>query len=455
MEKFNEIKMGDGEKIEGLGFVLKGNVCYSLTPQEICIHENAYVVCCAGESQGVFAELPECYKDLPIHDYGDRLIIPGMIDLHLHAPQYAFKGLGMDLELLDWLNRYAFVEEMKYADLQYAKQAYTVFARQMKQSATTRACIFGTTHREATEHLMECMEMSGLISYVGKVNMDRNVIEDLCEREADTSVAETKQWLENVIERFSRTKPILTPRFIPSCSDELLCGLGQIQQAYGLPVQSHLSENPSEVQLVAKLCPEAEFYGDAYDRHGLFGKSAKTIMAHCVYSSDAELERMRENGVYVAHCPGSNLNLASGIAPIRKYLNAGLHVGLGSDIAAGHSESIFRAMTDAIQVSKLYWRLIDDNCKPITFQEAFYMATKGGGAFFGQVGSFEQGYEFDAVVIDDSELLWGVGMPVLQRLQRVVYASWDMKGICGKYVAGQNSHHTIVFSPKKCYSEKR
>ena len=125
-------------------------------------------------------------------------------------------------------------------------------------------------------------------------------------------------------------------------------------------------------------------------------------MAHCVWSDRREVGRLYENGVFVAHCPGSNLNLSSGIAPVRKYLDAGIRVGLGTDVAAGHSDSIFRAMTDAIQVSKMYWRYVDKGAAPLKFEEAFWMATRGGGEFFGRVGGFDTGYAFDALVVDDT-----------------------------------------------------
>ena len=360
-----------------------------------------------------------------------------MVDLHIHAPQYAFRGTGMDCELLDWLRLYTFPEEAKYADIDYAARAYGIFAENMRKSATTRAVIFGTIHREATLLLMDLIESAGIVSYVGKVNMDRDAPDELREIGADASAFDTFGFINAAAKRnYHNTMPILTPRFIPSCSNALLNELSEVRRAYDLPVQSHLSENPGEVELVKKLMPEAEFYGDGYDRYGLFGKEAKTVMAHCVYSTDAEIERIRENGVWVAHCPNSNMNLASGIAPIRKYLNEGIRVGLGSDVAGGQTESIFRAITDAVQVSKLYWRYIDSSAKPLSFVESFYLATKGGGSFFGNVGSFESGYEFDAVVIDDSSVPHPQTLSLPERLERAIYLGLDRDGIIAKYARG-------------------
>ena len=122
---------------------------------------------------------------------------------------------------------------------------------------------------------------------------------------------------------------------------------------------------------------------------------------------------------------------------IRKYLDAGMNMGVGSDVAGGQTESIFRAITDTIQVSKLYWRLCDQSAKPLTFDEAFYLATKGGGEFFGKVGSFEDGYEFDAVILDDSFLLHPQSITVHERLERAVYLAADYNGLCAKYVRGR------------------
>ena len=423
-------------------FVLKGHICYSQDKSTLKVFENSFLVCIEGKSKGVFNTLPEEYKNLPLKDYEDKLIIPGMVDLHVHAPQYAFRGMCMDLELMDWLNQYTFPEEEKYTNLDYAEKAYSIFTKALKNSATTRACIFATRHREATVLLMELMEKTGLVSYVGKVNMDREASEALVEESVESSAYQTFGWINSVYDKFQNTKPILTPRFIPCCTDELMEELKQIQMTYGIPVQSHLSESPGEIEFVKFLRPNNEFYGDAYNDYDLFGKNddintdVKTVMAHCVWSTEKEVDLMKKNRVFVAHCPSSNMNLSSGIAPIRKYLDLDLKIGLGSDVAGGQSESIFRAITDSIQVSKMYWRHVNQDCKPIVFSEAFFLATKGGGEFFGKVGSFESDYEFDAIVLDDSCLEHPQQLNVLQRLERAVYLSLDVQGIFAKYVNG-------------------
>lgn len=417
-------------------FVLKGDICYSRNSGTLSMTAGGYAVCVQGICQGVFEELPEQYGDLPVHDCRGALIIPGLTDLHIHAPQFAFRGTGMDLELLEWLNQFAFPEEARYGDPEYAGRAYKIFADTLKRSATTRACIFATIHRPTVELLMELMEETGLETMVGKVNMDRNSPNFLVEAGAAESAEETVRWLEETRGRYHYVKPILTPRFIPSCTDELMRRLKEIQNRYHLPLQSHLSENPSEIAWVQELCPDSRFYGDAYDRFGLFGGDEKAVMAHCVYSGEEECRRMKERGVYVAHCPESNMNLASGIAPVRSFLDMGVKTGLGSDVAGGSSESIFRAMRQAIQVSKLRWRLSDESLKPLTVEEAFYMGTKGGGEFFGKVGSFEPGYEFDAVVLCDDSLAHPQPVTMKQRLERMIYLG-DDRHVAEKYVSGR------------------
>ncbi len=416
-------------------FVLKANICYSESYEHIVLKPNAYLVCEEGICAGVFDALPERYAGLPITDYGDRLIIPGLTDLHVHAPQFSYRGLGMDMELLDWLNTYTFPEESKYGDLDYADRAYSQFADHLHRSATTRAAIFATVHVPATLLLMEKMEESGLVSYVGKVNMDRDCPDYISEQTAQQSLEATERWIVACKDRFANTRPILTPRFIPSCTDDLIRGLRGLVEKYHLPVQSHLSENFREIALVQKLCPESKFYGDAYDRFGLFGGDHPCIMAHCVHSKPEEIELMRKNGVFIAHSPLSNSNIASGVAPVSKYLKEGLNVALASDIAGGETENLFRSIAHALRASKLRWRLQDQEVKPLSVDEAFYIATLGGGRFFGKVGSFEAGYEMDAVVLDDSALVHPQELSLRSRLERLLYLS-DDRQIAAKYVRG-------------------
>lgn len=414
-------------------FILKGNIIYCKEIGKLEAVSNGYIICVDGYSKGVYTEIPEEYRDLTLYDYTDKIIIPGLVDLHIHAPQFHYRGTGMDMELLDWLDRLTFKQESQFEDLDFADKAYSIFVNAMKKSATTRASIFATRHRPATLMLMDKLEDSGIISYVGKLNMDRNCPDYLCET-TEESISETIRWIEEC-DKYTRTKPIITPRFIPSCTDETMMAIGKIAREYNVPAQSHVSENLSEIAWVSELCPNSKFYGDAYNNFGLFGGDVKTIMAHCVWSCDDELEMMKNQGVFIAHSPQSNTNVSSGIAPIRRYIDMGLKVGLASDVAGGSSESIMRAMVDAVQVSKLRWRLVDQSLPCITIPEVLYMATKGGGEFFGKVGSFEPEYELDAIVLDDSLIPCPIEMSLEDRLERMIYMS-DDRHITAKFVFG-------------------
>ncbi len=420
-------------------FLLEGGIAFSSDKNHIETYEKGRILCIDGKIEAILpAGVPIAgeYSDLPLIDHSDCLIIPGMTDLHVHAPQYTFRGLGMDLELLDWLNIHTFPEEAKYQDPDYARKAYAFFTEDLRRSFTTRAVIFATIHNKSTRILMEQLENSGIISYVGRVNMDRNGVIGLQEESAQASIDATVEWLDAVSGRYERTFPIITPRFIPSCSDELMKELGKLAAERKLQIQSHLSENPSEIEWVKKLVPEASGYGNAYEIFGDMGTPERpAIMAHCVYSDDEELAILKAHGTYVAHCPDSNCNLASGIAPVRKMLDKGIHVGLGTDIAGGSSLNMAKTILCALQSSKMYYRYVDSSCRPLTFEEAFYLATVGGGKFFGKVGTFQPGYEFDAVVIDDAKMQSMRNTTVRERVERLVYNDSDCV-IRDKFVQG-------------------
>ncbi len=416
-------------------FVIKGDFCYSKDVRNLECIENGYLVCEAGMVKGIFPALPAVYRGLKIIDYTGKLIIPGLIDLHLHASQYAFRGLKMDLELLDWLNVNTFPEEAKFSSLDYAISAYSILAEDLIKSMTTRACIFATIHNEATLELMKMLDDSGIIAYVGKVNMDRNSPDYLIEASPETSYNNTVEWIK-ACKDLSIVKPILTPRFTPSCSNKLMELLGKLQKEYSLPIQSHMSENLGEIELVHDLYPDSRNYAETYARYDLFGNDVKTIMAHCVYPTAEEMKMLKNREVFIAHCPQSNTNLASGIAPVREFINKGMKLGLGTDIAAGASLSMFRAVTDCIQASKLRYRYVDNSAKPLCVEEAFYLATKGGGEFFGKVGSFEEDYEFDAIILDETTLPHPQPLNIKERLERLLYLAEGVH-IDGKYVAGR------------------
>ncbi len=418
-------------------FVLHGAVIYSKNAKELCTFEDAYAVCINGVSAGVFEKLPEEYQSLPVIETEGKLIMPGLVDLHIHAPQYQFRGNGMDMELLPWLNTYTFPEESKYGDLSYAERAYGIFTEDLRSGATTRACIFATSHKDATLRLMEMMEESGLETFVGKVNMDRNV-PDFYVEGTEESLNQTREWLDAARRvSFKRTRPILTPRFTPSCTRTLMTGLSELAKEYGLPVQSHISENLSEIEWVKELEPDVSCYADSYKKAGLMDQDIPCVMAHCVWSDDTEIAMLKENNVFIAHSPESNINICSGVAPMTKYLELGLNAGLASDVAGGSSASMFTAIRAALYASKLRFRLYEEEVRPLTFAEAFFLASKGGGAFFGKAGSLEKGYLFDALIIDDRAIPTArEDLTVPERAERVIYLG-DERHIKGKYVSGR------------------
>jgi guanine deaminase len=414
--------------------ILKGNILYTETSDMFNIVENGYIIIQNNCIKGVYDRLPEIYKNLKIKDYGSKLIIPGFVDLHTHASQFAIKGIGYDKELIPWLETYTFPEEAKFNDISYATKVYKEFANELYNEGTTRAVIFATINSEATEVLMNLLEEKGIPSYVGKVNMDRNCPDALKEN-SDDSIKSTIQWAQNCSEKYKLVKPIITPRFVPSCTSYLMKELGDIAIKDSIPVQSHLSENLSEIEWVSKLHPECKSYGDTYNKFNLFGQT-KTIMAHCVHLTEEEINTMEENQVFIAHCPNSNVNLSSGIAPISKLLKRNIPIGLGSDIAGGENLSMFSVMACAIRMSKLRKICFKEDEKALTLQEVFYLATKGGGKFFGKVGSFEEGYEFDALVIDDDNL-WKVNEgSIEERIERLIYLG-DGKNIIARYARGR------------------
>ena len=425
--------------------IYRANIIYTPDSHGFEIVPHGYVAVSNGKVEGVDSDLPDCLSDCPITDWGDRLLIPAMNDMHVHAPQYRNQGIAMDEELLPWLQNYTFPEELKYADTAYAERMYRRFVYDLWRHGTMRVVAFASVHLDSTRLLMRMLSEAGMAGRVGKVNMDRDCPDGLQE-----TAAEALSACDALVAEFERedalVRPIVTPRFIPSCTPELLEACGQMVRHYHLPVQSHLSENLGEIALVRQLEPQSRHYADAYDRYGLLGQTP-TVMAHCVWTDGDELEQLRQRGVMVAHCPTSNFNLASGLAPIRRFLDAGVAVGLGSDVSGGHDLSIFRMMVYAIQVSKMHYQR-NHECAYLSLPEAFWMATKSAGRFFGRVGSFEPGYDFDALVIDDSPLLIDDGYTLLQRLERFVYIG-DDRHIAARYCQGRLIPEPEILSDQK------
>ena len=338
--------------------VLRGNIVHAPKMGELSILEHGYMVLEDGVIRGVYPTLPEELAQAEVRDYGDRLLMQSFADMHLHAPQYPMLGMGMDLPLLDWLSTYTFPTEARFADTDYARRVYRRLAGDLITSGTTRVCMFSSLHTEATWILMDEMERAGVTGYVGKVSMDRNGLPGVLQETTEESIRETVRWLDGC--HFEHVKPILTPRFTPSCTDELMTALGQLARERGLYVQSHLSENTREIQLVRELHPDCAQYWETYDKYGLW--KDRTLMAHCVHSDERERKAIRDAGVVVVHCADSNVNICSGLCPVRQMVKEGLWVTLGSDIAGGAQLPMYKVITMSIRTSKA--RRVTDEWHP-------------------------------------------------------------------------------------------
>lgn len=422
--------------------VYKGNLIFTEGPERFTEYENGFIIVEDGKIIELAKELRDEYKDLDLVDYGDNLIIPGFIDMHIHAPQFSNRGLGLDQELLPWLETYTFPEEAKFKDEDYAKKVYSKFVHELWSYGTTRSMVFATIHKDSTSILMDLFEEAGLGAYVGKVNMNRNSPDYLIETTED-SLRDTEAWLKDSLKRDSLVKPIVTPRFVPSCTGDLMEGLGRLAEEYDVAVQSHLSENRGEIHWVKDLHPDSEHYAGVYNDYKLFGQQP-TVMAHCVHNTDEEIELMAANNIFVAHSPISNLNLSSGMAPIRKFLKAGVKVGLATDVSGGHSVSMMDVIAATIQSSKMRWVYLEEEHEALTVPEAFYLATKGPGRFFGKVGSFEPGYDFDALIIDDERISDINPRSLEERLQRFIHIG-DDRNIVERYVLGQRLEEPRIY----------
>lgn len=396
--------------------IIKGNIISAPAPGKLDITERGCLVAVDGRIQGVYPSLPPEYAMGEVEDYGDALVMQSFADMHLHAPQYPMLGMGMDMPLLDWLNAYVFPTESRFSDNEFAKDAYRKLATELVANGTTRVCMFSSLHREATLILMEALENAGITGYVGKVNMDRNGGANLQET-TEESISETLRWLEEC--HFEHIKPIITPRFTPSCTNALLERLGKLAEETGLPIQSHLSENTGELALVSQLHPDCGQYWETYQKYGLWND--RTLMAHCVWSDARERKAMRDAGVWAVHCAASNENLISGYAPVRAMLNEGVKVVLGSDAAGGDFLSMFENTAAAIRASKA--RRIMENWEIdfLTVPEAFYLGTSASAVFFGDAPGFAPGNSLHAIVLTDDALPSVRPLSVAERFERSIY----------------------------------
>lgn len=380
-----------------------GTVVHSSSPTELEIIKRGVVVV---DEHGIIVRVARYDEEklgegVEVVDFGEAFIAPGLIDTHAHAPQYAQLGLGTDLPLLDWLQKYTFPTETKFSDVRFARRVYEDVVRRFISNGTTSCCYFASLHLEASKVLCDvCLEV-GQHAFVGKVCMDRNSPDTYREASAKDSLEATRAFARYCLEKGGDlVKPIVTPRFAISCTSELMEGLGKLAEEMSLPVQSHIGENDGEIKFTCSLHPENKHYADVYASRGLM--THRTIMAHAVHMTDDELTVMAKAGSGVSHCPRSNFTLFSGVAPIRRLQKYGIPIGLGTDCSGGFSPSIWDAMRTAIEASAAAF-FVSPEAQPLSYKEVFYMATQGGARLMGmqeKLGTLAPGKWFNVQIID-------------------------------------------------------
>ena len=396
--------------------ILKGNIVAAPELGKLDIVENGYLVAVDGVIEGVYETLPEKFAGCEVEDCGKDLILQTFSDMHLHAPQYAMLGMGMDMPLIDWLNTYTFPTEAHFADPEVARPIYKQLAQELVSNGTTRVVMFSSLHRESTLVLMDELEKAGVTGYVGKVNMDRNGGENYQETTQE-SMDETVKWIEQC--DFEHVKPVITPRFTPTCTNELMEFLGKLAAEKDLPIQSHLSENTGEIAWVKELHPDCQQYWETYAKYNMWND--RTVMAHCVWSDERERKAIKDAGVWVCHCASSNEDLISGYAPIRVMLDEGVRVVLGSDIAGGDHISMFDNVTASIRASKARRIMTNWETDFLTVAEAYYLGTSAACEFFGEKPGFAAGNPLHAIVVRDDQLPDVRQRTTQERFERCMY----------------------------------
>lgn len=331
-----------------------------------------------------------------------RFFVPGFIDTHTHASQYPNTGIFGNSTLLDWLDTYTFPLESSYTSTERAAHVYNRVVSRGLSHGTTCAAYYATIHVEATNLLADICLSKGQRALIGRVCMDRLSPEHYRDASPQVGVDATKavmQHLAKIDPAGAIVRPVITPRFAPSCTDESLKLLGDLHRETGCYVQTHISENHPEINFVKELFPDSKHYADVYDKAGLLGD--KTILAHAVHLTPEEVTLIRQRQTALSHCPTSNTCLTSGAARLRSMLDAGLIVGLGTDMSGGYSPSILEMARQAILVSR-HAAMIDGDAAKLTAEEVLYLATAGGARVVGlqdKVGVFEVGMDFDAQAI--------------------------------------------------------
>ncbi|KAI6022728.1 hypothetical protein EDC04DRAFT_2869678 [Pisolithus marmoratus] len=341
-----------------------------------------------------------------------EFIMPGLIDTHIHACQVPNLGVYEAItELLEWLEKYTYPTEKRFASREYTERVYPDVVKRIINSGTTTSCYYGTLHLEATKRLAEIVHSKGQRAFVGKCNMDRNCPADYIEPSAQESLDATK-CLVTHIQNLSPSSageplvhPVITPRFAISCTEELLTKLGcYAEDNPRIAIQTHISENQQEVKKTLELFPDCTSYAGVYDKYKLLRHN--TVLGHGVYLTEEEMGLIAQE---------SNFYLGSGMARVRKLLDHGVKVGLGTDVSGGNNPSLLYAIQMASSTSKMVAILPNEGGKKFDTAMLLYLATLGGAevcCLQDRVGSFKKGKAFDALLVsvrDDSgnPAIWG------------------------------------------------
>lgn len=349
----------------------------------------------------------------------DQVILPGFIDLHVHAPQWPNAGLALDRPLYEWLEEYTFPLEAKFKDAKYAHLVYDNLVETLLANGTTTALYFGSVDNTGNLELVKSCLSHHQRGFVGKVVMDNPEQTPDYYRDESAAVAldETENFIHEV-EKLNKDQsipvtPVITPRFLPSCTDEVLSGLGKLANKYNLPIQSHCSESDWENGYALETHGKRD--AAVLDEFGLL--TDKSVMAHGTLLNDEDIKRFKDRGVGVAHCPISNVYFGNAVFPAKKLLSEEVKVGLGTDISGGYDPSVYQNIRQAIMSSRMLDEGVDSELSPdlrgkhqaaITAKNAFYMATIGGAKSLNlTTGQIKQGYAADLQIVHEKYPTFG------------------------------------------------
>lgn len=401
---------------------VQGNAFYSLNFDEVkCVKNGIFCINEEGFIEHVYEEGDEAYEAVRQEQLAagtlkilgeSEIMIPGFVDLHIHAPQWPQAGTALDRPLETWLSEYTFPLEAKYRNLEFANAVYQDVVKTTLGCGTTTALYFGTVDREPSTLLAKLCARLGQRGLVGKVAMDDpSGNPEYCKDPSPAeAINETKRFIEEVLEFQNAYKqkvyPVITPRFIPSCTDECLMGLGKLAHQYHVHVQTHCSESDWAHQFVKDRCGMND--AQALNRFGLL--TNKTVLAHATFLDDQDVKLLAEKKTSIAHCPLSNAYFANSVLPFHSFHKAGVNIGVATDISGGYSPSMYHALRQAVISSRMLNEGVDPSLPSvrrgrthsgITLNNAFYSATAGGGiALDLPVGKLEKGYAFDVQILD-------------------------------------------------------